>query len=222
MEARDCESAADWSLIHDFGKRGLIALQNPNCTTVGGEFDLGEALADGAEQAVAEFGLRMMLAAVSVGLQEIRGLIVDGAAIGLRIQVEGVCAGEANFHEAAAAVHGVQAGADEVAVIKDVAGGGHEIDVGKGRLKDLRAAADGVEFELAGAESANQGATGGLDNDVAGDFLEVDIAGDALQLHVAIDLLDQDEAGLGAQLQFGLFRNEKLKIGFDFMRLRRR
>ena len=82
-------------------------------------------------------------------------------------------------------------------------------------------AADGVEFELAGAESANQGATGGLDDNVAGNFLEVDIARNALELHIAVHLLDEDEAGLGAKLQFRLLRNQELKIGFNLVRLGR-
>jgi hypothetical protein len=49
-------ASTDLDLVHDPGKRGLIALQNSNCTTVGGEFDLGEALADGAAHTAVEFG----------------------------------------------------------------------------------------------------------------------------------------------------------------------
>jgi len=87
-------------------------------------------------------------------------------------------------------------------------------------LQKLNAAADGSEFEFAGTHGANQGAAGGLDDDIAGDFLEVDIACHALELHVAIDLLDVDEASLRLELELGLFGNGKLKIGFDIMRLR--
>ena len=39
----------------------------------------------------------------------------------------------------------------------------------------------------------------------------MNIAGDALQFHIAIDLLNQNQSGLRAQLQFGLFRNDQLK-----------
>jgi len=92
------------------------------------------------------------------------------------LQIEGVIAGEADFDEAAAAVHAVHAGMDEIAVVENVAGRGHQIHAGQGGLEDLHVAADGSEFEFARALRANQRAAGGLDDDVAGDFLQMNIA----------------------------------------------
>ena len=97
----------------------------------------------------------MWLHAVRIGLEESFGLIVDGAGGGLRVEIEGVVAGEVDFDGALAAAHGVEAGADEVAVEKNVARRGEEIDAGQSGLKQLRVAADGVEIELAGALRAN-------------------------------------------------------------------
>src|ERR1700674_2440589 len=65
----------------------LIALQNANCTTVGGEFDFREALSDGAEEALGELRSKV-LDAVRIGLQVRRGPIVDGAQRGLRLEIE--------------------------------------------------------------------------------------------------------------------------------------
>src|SRR5256885_12183774 len=97
----------------------LIALQDSNCTTVGGEFDLGEALTNGAPQG-AERLHTTVECAVGVGLEKRGCLIVHGAHGGLRFQVEGVIAGETHFHKALAALHGIQSGADEISIEKDV------------------------------------------------------------------------------------------------------
>src|SRR6202795_3941047 len=53
----------------------LIALQNADCTTVGGKFDLGEAHAHGAEKALGKFRCHMFYA-MRIGLQILRGLII--------------------------------------------------------------------------------------------------------------------------------------------------
>src|SRR6266850_3472577 len=202
----------------DFFVRKLIALQNANCTTVGGELDFGEALTDGAKEAFGEFG-GDALDAVRIGLEEGGGAVVHGAQGGLGVEVERVGAGEADFDEALAALHGVQASADEIAVEENVAGSCEDADIIERRLKKLGSAADGLEIQLAGTLRANQGAFRGADDDVAGDFLEVDVAFDAFQSHVAHDLLDIDEAGLGLQLQFGFFGHTELEVCFEFQGL---
>ena len=100
----------------------LIALQDANCTTVGREFDFCEALAEGAEEALGEFGSDV-LDAVGIRSQESGGLIVHGAHGGLGFQIEGIVAGEADFDEAFAAFHGVEAGADEIAIEENISRG---------------------------------------------------------------------------------------------------
>src|SRR5207253_8543845 len=132
--------------------RGLVALQDSNCTTVGGELDLRQARAEGAEQS---FELRPETShgAVGIRLEKSRGLIVYRARRGLRLEIERIIAREAHFHQALATLHGVKPGADEVAVEEDIAGGGAEIHIRKGGLEDLSAAANGIEVEFAGARS---------------------------------------------------------------------
>src|SRR5882724_2051518 len=133
----------------------LIALQNANCTTVGGELDFREALTDGAEEAFGELGSEA-LDAVGVGFEERGGAVVHGAQGSLSVEVEGVGAGKANFDEALAALHSVQAGADEIAVEENVAGSGEDADIIERRLKDLSSTADGFEIQLAGTLRADQ------------------------------------------------------------------
>lgn len=195
----------------------LVALQDANCTTVGGEFDFGQAVADGAKEAFGELRGDMP-EAMRIGLEEGFGAIVDRAGGGLSVQVEGVVAGKANFDEAPAALHGVQAGADEVAIKEDIAGGGREGDVRQSGLQNLGAAADGAVLELARALRADERAARGLDDDVAGNFLEMDIACNALQVHVAHDLLDVNETGLGFDLELGFLRDGELEIFLEFGR----
>jgi hypothetical protein len=196
-----------------------VALQYADCTTVGGELDFGESLADGAEEAFGE--LRGQVAdAVRIGLEIGGGLVINGAESGLRVEVEGIVAREANLDEAFAALHGVEAGADKVTVEENIAGGGHQADVIQSGLQDLGIAADGFEVELAGALRADERAAGSANNDVAGNFLEVHVAGDAFQSHVAHDLLDVDKAGLRFELELGFFGNGQLKIDFGFVGLR--
>src|ERR1700687_4601544 len=69
----------------------LVALQNANCTTVGGEFDFGEALSDGAEEALGELRSKV-LDAVRIGLEVRRGPIVDRAQRSLRLEIERIVA----------------------------------------------------------------------------------------------------------------------------------
>src|SRR5262249_30874032 len=173
----------------------LVALQDADCTTVGREVDFGEALADSAEESLGEARCQVTHA-MGIGLEVSRSLIVDGADGSLRIQVEGIVAGEAHFDQSLATVHRIQAGADKVTVEKNVASRGHQSDVAKRRLNNLSVAADGVKFEFAGALRANKGTGGGANDDVAGNFLEVNVTPDAFPLHVAHYFLDIDEAGL--------------------------
>ena len=135
--------------------RILIALQNANCTTVGGELDFCEALTDGAEEAFGELGSEA-LDAVRVGFEERGGTVVHDAQGGLSVEVERVGTGEADFDEALAALHGVQTGADEIAVEENVAGSCEDADIIERRLKKLGSAADGFEIELAGTLRADQ------------------------------------------------------------------
>ena len=139
----------------------------------------------------------------------------------MRLQVKGIVAREADLDEALAALHGIEAGADEVAVKEDISRSGEEADVGKRRLKNLRAAADGLEIQFAGALRADQRAFRRADNDIAGNFLQVDIAGDAFQRHVAHDLLDVNEPSLRLKLQLRFFGHGELEIGRQLGGLRR-
>src|ERR1700731_1732003 len=87
----------------------LIALQNADCTTVGGKFDLRETHAHRAEKALGKFRGHMFYA-VGIRLQILRGLIIHRAGGGLRVQIEGIVAGEAHFHSTFSAAHAVEAG----------------------------------------------------------------------------------------------------------------
>jgi len=64
----------------------------------------------------------------------------------------------------------------------------------KRRLKNLSISADGGNFEFSSALRAESKSRLAVNDNVAGDFLEMDIAGDAFQLHIAHDLLDVDQA----------------------------
>src|SRR6266852_5058948 len=120
-----------------------------------------------------------------VGFQVRGRLVIDRAHGGLRLQVKGIVARKADLDEALATFHSIEAGADEVAVKEDISRSGEKADVGKRRLEDLRASANGLEIQFAGALRADQRAFRSTNNNVAGNFLEVDIAGDAFQCHVA-------------------------------------
>src|SRR5437773_8619700 len=97
----------------------LVALQNANCTTVGGQFDFGQTLSDRAEEALGELR-RLVDHAMRIGFQ-IRGrLVIDRAHGGLRLQVKRIVARKADLDEALATFHGIEAGADEVAFKEDI------------------------------------------------------------------------------------------------------
>src|SRR5712664_3831056 len=159
-----------------------------------------------------ELGCRAPEAAVRILFEVCRSPIVDCAHGGLRFQVKGIVAREAHLDEALATLHGIEAGADEVAVKEDISRSGEEADVGKSRLENLGATANGFEIQFAGALRADQRAFRGADNDVAGNFPKVNFACDAFQGHVAHDLLDVNQSRLGLELQLRFFRNSELQI----------
>src|ERR1700757_297864 len=194
---------------------GLVAFEDANGAAEGGQLDFGQAVADSAEQA---FGVFRSAAAetVRVGFKEGFGAIVHGAGGGLRIEIEGISAGEANFHQAAAALHGVNTGANKITVKENVAGGGNQVHVLQRRLQDLRATADGVEVQLTRALRADKRAAGGVHDDVAGNFLQVYVAGNAFEFHVTGNLFDINQPGLSLDLQLGLFRHGELDIFREF------
>jgi hypothetical protein len=194
----------------------LVALQNANCTTVGGEFDFCEAAAHGAEEALGKSGCNVPNA-VRVRLQIRFRLIVDRTRGGLRVKIERIVSGEVDLDGALAALHGVDAGADEVPVKKDIAGHSEERDTAKARLYHLRVAADGVKIKFASALRAHERAASGAHHDVARDFFQVDIAGHALQGHVPHDLLDINQTGLSLELKLGFFGDGQLEIGLELV-----
>src|SRR5258708_20466163 len=51
---RNCGPRGGGVVVTRSWREKLVALQNANCTTVGGEFDFGEALSDGAEEPFAD------------------------------------------------------------------------------------------------------------------------------------------------------------------------
>src|SRR5229473_1060803 len=138
---RACGPRKGGVVVTRWSREKLVALQNANCTTVGGEFDFREALSNGAKEPLA-------------------------------------------------ALHGIEASADKIPIKENISRSGEETDVGKRRLQNLSATADGLEIQFAGALRADKRAFRGPDNNVAGDFLQVNITGDAFQGHVAHDLLD--------------------------------
>src|SRR5216684_6189801 len=125
-----------------FFASGLVALQNPDCTTVGGEFDLGEAAADRAKEPFGEF--RGDVAnAMRIRFQIRLRLVVNGSRGGLRLEVKGIIPREMHLDSAFAALHRINSGADEIAVEKNIAGHGEQVDTREPRLHDLGIAAHG-------------------------------------------------------------------------------
>ena len=53
---RGCGPRKGGVVVTRWQREKLVALQNADCTTVGGEFDLGESTANCAEQALGESG----------------------------------------------------------------------------------------------------------------------------------------------------------------------
>src|SRR5262249_7824615 len=200
------------------GNRELVALEDADRTTVGRELDFGQTASHGAEQALGEFRSHV-LHTVRIGLEVCFGLIVDRTGSGLRVEIERIVAGKVHLHGAFATAHGVDAGADEVSVEQNIAGGRKQSDVGEAGLQQLCVSAHRAEVEFSGALRANQRAVCRSDHDVAGQLFEVNVARNALQGHVSHDLLDVDQSGLGPQFQFGFFGNAQLKIDFELVGL---
>src|SRR6202521_4325930 len=217
---RGCGPRKGGVVVTRWWREKLVALQNANCTTVRGEFDFREALSDGAEEPLGELRCQVF-DAVGIRLQVCGCLIVDRAEGSLRLQIKGIVARKANFDEALAALHGIEAGADKIPIKENISRSGEETDVGKPRLQNLRATADGLEIQFSGALRANKRAFGGPDNNVAGHFLQVHIAGDAFQGHVAHDLLDVNESRLRLELQFRFFGHGEQQTSFQLPGLRR-
>src|SRR5713101_1800976 len=90
---RNCGPRKGGAVVTRSRREKLVALQNADCTTVGGEFDFGEALSDGAEEPLGELG-REMLYAVRIGFQVGGRLVINGAGGRLRVEVEGIVSGE--------------------------------------------------------------------------------------------------------------------------------
>src|SRR3974377_2105075 len=127
--------------------RGSVALQNSDCTTIGGQFDLRETLADRSDEGAAEVAGGGVVA-MRIGFEESGSLIFDRASAGFRLEVEGVVAGEADFDQAFAAVHLIKTGMNEVAVVENVSGRGHQINVVQRGLRDGGTAGDRSEFKF--------------------------------------------------------------------------
>src|SRR2546429_9532955 len=78
IETRGCGPRKGGVVVTRSRREKLVALQNANCTTVGGQFDFREALSDGAEEPFGELRCQVF-DAVGIRLQ-VRGcLIVDRA-----------------------------------------------------------------------------------------------------------------------------------------------
>src|SRR5713101_7850211 len=92
---RSCCPRKEGVVVTRSRREKLVALQNANCTTVGGEFDFGQALSDGAEEPMSEPRCRAPEAAVRIRFEVCRSPIVDCAHGGLRLQVKGIVAREA-------------------------------------------------------------------------------------------------------------------------------
>src|SRR5258708_836163 len=194
----------------------LVALQNADCTTVGGEFDLGEAAADRAKEPFGEF--RGDVAnAMRIRFQIRLRLVVNGARGGLRLEGKGIIPPAMHLHRALAAFHRINSGADEIAVIENITGHGKQADTREPWLHHLGIAAHRIEIQFPSALRTHQRSAGSSYYDVARNFPQVDVTGNALQRHVAHNLLDIDDTRLGSKLQLGLFWNGQLKIGFEFI-----
>ena len=124
----DCIGTQDDS--SSLNLRELIAFEDADGAAEGRKFYFREAVADGAEKALCVF--RSAAAeTVGVGFEERFGAIVHSAGRRLRIQIERVGAGKAHFHQATAALHGVNTGVNEIPVEENVAGGGSQIYPGQ-------------------------------------------------------------------------------------------
>src|SRR5712691_10125804 len=103
IETRGCGARKGGVVVTRSWREKSVALQNANCTTVGGEFDFGETLTDGAEEPVRESRCDVF-GAMRIRFEVGRGPIVDRAQVGFRLQVKGIVPREADFDEAFAAL----------------------------------------------------------------------------------------------------------------------
>src|SRR5437660_8580841 len=87
MGTRGCGPRKGGVVVTRSRREKLVALQNANCTTVGGEFDFREALSNGAEEPLGELRCQVF-DAVGIRLQVCGCLIVDRAEGSLRLQVK--------------------------------------------------------------------------------------------------------------------------------------
>src|SRR5215467_1971415 len=158
----------------------LIAPQDTNCTTEGRELNFGKPGADAAEQAVCIFR-RGMTDTMRVRLKKCFGAVIHAAEIRLRVEVKRICARKTNFDHAFAALHRIKASPKKIAVIEDITGRGHDIDVIQSRLCDRGIAADGRKLQFAGAKRADERSASASDDDITRNFLQVNIAGNAFQ-----------------------------------------
>src|SRR5258708_25992422 len=84
---RDCGPRKGGVVVTRSWREKLVALQNANCTTVGGEFDFGQALSDRPEEALGKL-LCPVHYAVRIRFQVRGRLVVDRPHRGLRLQVK--------------------------------------------------------------------------------------------------------------------------------------
>src|SRR5712691_2429711 len=84
---RDCGPRKGGVVVTRWWREKLVALQNANCTTVGGEFDFGQALSHGTEQPLGELRCPVQ-DSMGIGLQVGSRSIVDRPHSGLRLQVK--------------------------------------------------------------------------------------------------------------------------------------
>src|SRR5260370_2653707 len=194
----------------------LVALQNADCTTVGGEFDLGEAAADRAKEPFGEF--RGDVAnAMRIRFQIRLRLVVNGARGGLRLEAKGIIPREMHLDTAFAALHRINSGADEIAVIENITGHGKQADTRDPWLHHLGIAAHRIEIQFSRALRTHQRSAGSSYYDVARNFPQVNVTGNALQRHAAHALLAIDHTPLVSTLHPALLWNGQLKIGFEFI-----
>src|SRR5215831_1950032 len=128
----------------------LVALQDADGAAEGREFNLGQAAADRAKQPCC-VARRDVADAVRIRLEKVFGAVVHVPGGGLRVQVERIGTCKANFHQATSALHAVNAGADEIAVEKNVSGCGGQMHAAQAGLPDLCAPADRTATECATA-----------------------------------------------------------------------
>src|SRR3989442_13804215 len=119
MGTRGCGQRKGDVVVTRWSREKLVALQNANCTTVGGEFDFREPLSHGAEEPLGELRCQVF-DAVGIRLQVCGCLIVDRAEGSLRLQIKVIVARKANLDDALPALHGIEAGADKIPIKENI------------------------------------------------------------------------------------------------------